>query len=48
VCSSDLLVLSRVSGVLYARENRRFATAGQWITKVAGSKAFKTGNLLGA
>jgi predicted deacylase len=44
----ESLVLSRVSGVLYARENRRFATAGQWITKVAGSKAFKTGHLLGA
>ncbi len=44
----ESLVLSRVSGVLYAREHRRYATAGQWITKVAGSKPFKTGPLLGA
>lgn len=44
----ESLVLSRVSGVLYARELRRYATTGQWITKVAGSKPYKTGPLLGA
>ena len=44
----ESLVLSRVSGVLYAREHRRYATTGQWITKVAGSKPYKTGHLLGA
>lgn len=44
----ESLILSRVSGVLYARENRRYATTGQWITKVAGNKSYKTGHLLGA
>lgn len=39
---------SRVEGVLYARESRRFATAGMWLAKIAGAHAFRTGKLLGA
>ena len=38
----------KTSGVLYARENRYFATVGLRLAKVAGAKAFKTGNLLSA
>ncbi len=41
-------VRSQIAGVLYARESRRYATAGQWMAKVAGRVAFKTGNLLSA
>ena len=39
-CSTD--------GVLYACENRYFATAGMRLAKVAGAKAFRTGKLLSA
>jgi predicted deacylase len=39
-CSTD--------GVLYALENRYFATAGMRLAKVAGAKAFRTGKLLSA
>ena len=39
-CSTD--------GVLYACENRFFATAGMRLAKVAGAKAFRTGKLLSA
>lgn len=35
-------------GVMYARENHHFAVAGMWLAKVAGSKPFRTGNLLSA
>ena len=35
-------------GVLYARENRYFATAGMRLAKVAGARAFRTGKLLSA
>lgn len=35
-------------GVLYACENRYFATAGMRLAKVAGAKAFRTGKLLSA
>ena len=38
----------RTEGVLYARENRYFATVGMRLAKVAGAKAFRTGKLLGA
>ncbi|WP_137937423.1 succinylglutamate desuccinylase/aspartoacylase family protein [Chitinivorax sp. B] len=41
-------VTSNTAGVLYARENRRYATAGMCMAKVAGSVPFKTGNLLSA
>ena len=41
-------VLSTVSGKFFARENRRFAIAGMELGKVAGSKAFRDGPLLGA
>ncbi len=33
-------------GILYARENRRFAYAGMRLAKIAGAKAFRTGKLL--
>ncbi|MBB5016998.1 hypothetical protein HNQ59_000260 [Chitinivorax tropicus] len=41
-------VTSQTAGVLYARENRRYATAGMSFAKVAGQVPFKTGNLLSA
>jgi len=37
---------SPVDGVLYAREHRRFATAGMRVAKVAGSQALRSGKLL--
>lgn len=37
-----------VSGLLYARDNVRFATAGMRVAKVAGVAALRTGKLLGA
>ena len=39
---------SKTDGVLYAIENRYFATAGMRLAKVAGAKAFRTGKLLSA
>ncbi|MBL8523659.1 MAG: succinylglutamate desuccinylase/aspartoacylase family protein [Betaproteobacteria bacterium] len=39
---------SNTEGVLYARENRYFATAGMRLAKVAGARAFRTGKLLSA
>ena len=39
---------SHTDGVLYALENRYFATAGMWLAKVAGAKAFRSGKLLSA
>jgi uncharacterized protein len=41
-------VTSNTEGVLYARENRYFATAGMRLAKVAGARAFRTGKLLSA
>lgn len=41
-------VYCQTSGVLYARENRYFATAGMRLAKVASAEAFRTGNLLSA
>ncbi len=38
---------STVEGLLYARENRRFATAGMALAKIAGSQPFRHGKLLG-
>lgn len=47
--TDDVRTLSSTTdGVLYACENRYFATAGMRIAKVAGSKAFRTGKLLSA
>ena len=39
---------SHTDGVLYALENRYFATAGMRLAKVAGATAFRTGKLLSA
>ena len=39
---------SHTDGVLYALENRYFATAGMRLAKVAGARAFRTGKLLSA
>jgi predicted deacylase len=45
--SGGLTVLeSPVDGVYYARESRRFVTAGTRIAKVAGREALRSGNLL--
>ncbi len=41
-------LVSQTEGVLYARENRYFATAGMRLAKVAGARAFRTGKLLSA
>ncbi len=47
--TADVQVLTcRSEGVMYARENRYFATAGMRLAKVAGATAFRTGKLLGA
>ena len=42
------MLVSHTDGVLYALENRYFATAGMRLAKVAGAKAFRTGKLLSA
>ena len=39
---------ANAAGVLYARENRYFATVGMRLAKVAGKHAFRTGKLLSA
>lgn len=41
-------LVSHTEGVLYALENRYFATAGMRLAKVAGARAFRTGKLLSA
>ena len=41
-------LVSQTDGVLYALENRYFATAGMRLAKVAGAKSFRTGKLLSA
>ena len=41
-------VCAGVDGVLYARIRDRYVTAGCELAKIAGAKAFKTGELLGA
>ena len=47
--TSDICELvSHTDGVLYALENRYFATAGMRLAKVAGAKAFRSGKLLSA
>ncbi len=38
---------SPVDGLLYARDNLRFATAGMRVAKVAGKEALRSGKLLG-
>lgn len=39
---------AEVSGVVYARTTERYATPGDDLANIAGSVAFRTGNLLGA
>jgi predicted deacylase len=41
-------LVSHTDGVMYARENRYFASANMQLAKVAGATAFRTGKLLGA
>lgn len=41
-------VVAGVDGILYARVSERYATAGGELGKIAGAKAFRTGELLGA
>ena len=41
-------VKCRTDGIMYARENRYFASAGMRLAKVAGKSAFRTGKLLSA
>jgi predicted deacylase len=40
-------VLAGVAGILYARIRERYVTTGGEIAKIAGSVAFRTGDLLG-
>ncbi len=42
------LVHATTDGVLYARDNRRFAHVGMRLAKIAGKVPFRTGKLLGA
>ena len=47
--SGDVAILKcTTAGVLYALENRYFASAGMRLAKVAGATAFRTGKLLSA
>ncbi|MEP7156772.1 MAG: succinylglutamate desuccinylase/aspartoacylase family protein [Betaproteobacteria bacterium] len=47
--SGDVAILTcSAPGVLYALENRYFASAGMRLAKVAGATAFRTGKLLSA
>jgi predicted deacylase len=39
-------MLASVSGVLFARVARRYAQSGMRVAKIAGAKAFRSGNLL--
>ena len=48
ITSEISTLVSQTGGVLYALENRYFATAGMRLAKVAGAKAFRTGKLLSA
>lgn len=48
ITSEVSTLVSHTDGVLYALENRYFATAGMRLAKVAGAKAFRTGKLLSA
>lgn len=41
-------IVASVSGVLYARDNRRYATRGMVVAKIAGATAFRSGYLLTA
>ncbi len=41
-------LMAGTSGVLYARENRRFAHAGMRLCKIAGADPFRSGKLLSA
>lgn len=42
------VLASRYGGVVYALENRHYASTGMWVAKVATATAFKTGSLLSA
>lgn len=46
VTGEQLALRSPVDGVLYARDHRRFVTAGMRIAKVSGSEALRSGKLL--
>jgi predicted deacylase len=47
--SGDVRTVScKTDGIMYARENRYFASAGMRLAKVAGKSAFRTGKLLSA
>lgn len=41
-------VVAGVAGVFYARIRERYVLAGGELGKIAGAKAFRTGELLGA
>lgn len=45
--TDELVTLhSSVSGVMYARQNARFATAGMEVARIAGNRPIRTGSLL--
>ena len=39
-------ITTRIAGVVYARHNLRWATAGMEICRVAGNRPIRSGNLL--
>jgi predicted deacylase len=48
VSSEVCVVICHTDGIMYARENRYFASVGMRLAKVAGKSAFRTGKLLSA
>lgn len=48
ITGETIQLKATIEGILYARENRRFAHAGMRLCKIAGKVAFRTGNLLSA
>jgi uncharacterized protein len=48
ITSETITLTASTEGILYARDNRRFAHAGMRLCKIAGKVAFRTGKLLSA
>jgi uncharacterized protein len=48
ITGETTVLTATTEGILYARENRRFAHAGMRLCKIAGKVPFRTGKLLSA
>jgi uncharacterized protein len=48
ITGKTIVLKASTTGILYARENRRFAHAGMRLCKIAGNVPFRTGKLLSA